>query len=166
MTKISAAVLCAAAVGIAGAGWFVVAHRGAADAVPASLAEDVAGRVVPLVEAEMTARRQPATMVCVVRVLGVDPRGATALADVRQAYVWSLCASAGTEARSESSMPMAVDLSGSAGVRMPEYGDYTAQVESLFPKRLQDAAFDGGYSDALEQALQNRLRSLPKASPR
>ncbi|WP_155123579.1 MULTISPECIES: hypothetical protein [unclassified Actinoplanes] len=97
-------------------------------------------------------------LACAVRVIGADPPTATAAAQVRTAYVWSLCETVGARVQSGSSMPAAVHLTVPPTVETPGDGvAYGPDLERIFPARLRDAVLDVDGA-ALEPQVRQRIR--------
>ncbi|MEV6302442.1 hypothetical protein AB0M02_23715 [Actinoplanes sp. NPDC051861] len=144
---------------VAGVVWFVL--RPGAEPIPAGQARDLAARVTPMIEQKLTAEwlggAAGQRVACAVRPFGVEPREGEA----ETAYVWTLCATLGTEVRSESSVPMAVHLD-TGSIEAPSEGGYGEQIERIFPERLHDEATGTELVAGLDAVLEQRILSLDR----
>ena len=78
--------------------------------------------------------------VCAASVFGVAPRTARTVDDVETAYAWILCKQPAVN--SAESMPIAVHFGAPPSYAMPRDGSYSDSIREIFPKELQDRAFE------------------------
>jgi hypothetical protein len=161
------AVVASVATVIVGVLAAVLWHRRGAEPqqIAPGLALELATTAAPVIEAQLTAEwfvgKPGQRMACAVRPIGTAPDSAETLAAVETVYVWSLCASVGTEVRSALSGPMAVRLVAPPSAESPGDGAaYATDVKRIFPERLHDAVLGNVQVHDLEAPLKERIAEL------
>jgi hypothetical protein len=145
----------AAVVLVAAVAAVLVRGLGSGSAEPPTLENQLADRIVALLEQSTPAQHhdhghgevgETGTVVCAVKTLGFDPPGATTLAEVRTFYGNHLCAVAEPDRpwdfSTKLSGPLSVQLVEPPVVQVAESGEgYPDRVREIIPEPYQEQAF-------------------------
>ncbi|MEV0158290.1 hypothetical protein AB0H57_32045 [Micromonospora sp. NPDC050686] len=152
--------------------------------LPEPFREQLAARVVDIIEHDPTfdGKHDPdARPVCAASVFGVAPDSADTIDEVRTIYTLAFCQylpnadigkGPGIDLSSLGgvSMPIALHLGPPVTHQEPEEGEgmYTDSIRRIFPKSLQEAAFNAETDPAMKNAVDDRITRLlssPMPSP-
>lgn len=135
------------------------------DDVPGPIRVELSAKVVPILEthpdADALLGHTGGGRACAVRPFGTEPPAVSRAEHVTTVYAWASCATLNTDVRSEASGPVVIRLTPAISIEVAGDGtEYGKAVRRMFPKRLQDLAFEHSDNQQLEQALEERIREL------
>ena len=160
--RLLAAGLAVALAAGAGAWWWRARHHQAERGSMLSAADQaqLTSKIVPILEAGLPDAKDGGRLACAAKILGTEPTDAGSPQTVTTAYVWSLCRRLNQPVLSESQEAAVVHLGTPTAVEVPDSTHLSSDIRRLFPKRLQDVANKGAYSDDLEAAAEQRAKEL------
>ncbi|MEV4643203.1 hypothetical protein AB0J80_38295 [Actinoplanes sp. NPDC049548] len=145
--------------------WWLTSTQNYKLQLPATEQAKLTATVLPIVESKLADTDSGERLACAIKILGTEPADARTADTVTTAYVQTLCATLDTAVRTESQQPAVVRLGTPAQVEVPGAAFYKERVQKLFPKRMQDAAFDA-HNINQDAELEMRVKELAKPGKR